>query len=130
MSGCAASDCAKNPNFRNPINAESTVQSFAKKYFALPVGQIISTSPRHPASIRGALAIVTNVGRDAMDASLCRKTSGTAADGEVVWSCSLDAEIKLVRMPKHRTDDGDKKARSPGRARNKPLKPIAQGRPE
>src|ERR1700739_3950192 len=27
-------------------------------------------------------------------------------------------------------DDGDKKARSPGRARNKPLKPFAQGVPD
>src|SRR5579872_2335732 len=26
--------------------------------------------------------------------------------------------------------DGDKKARSPGRARRKPLKPIVQGRPD
>ena len=37
------------------------------------------------ASIRGALAIVTNVGRDAVDAAVSQ-TSGTKADGEVVWS--------------------------------------------
>ena len=37
--------------FASPINADSTVQSSAKKYFTPPVGQIISTSPRHPASI-------------------------------------------------------------------------------
>jgi hypothetical protein len=30
----------------------------------------------------------------------------------------------------HRAGDGDKKARSPGRARRKPLKPFAQGRPD
>ena len=34
---------------------------------------------------RGALAIVTNVGRDAVDA-LVRETSDLKADGEVVWS--------------------------------------------
>jgi hypothetical protein len=33
-----------------------------EKYFALPVGQIISTTSRVSRSIRGALRIVTNVG--------------------------------------------------------------------
>ena len=32
-----------------------------EKFFALPVGQIISTSPRHPVSQEGRLAIVTDV---------------------------------------------------------------------
>jgi hypothetical protein len=35
-------------------------------------------------SIRGALAIVTNVGRNAVDA-LARETNALEADGEVVW---------------------------------------------
>jgi hypothetical protein len=41
--------------FRSPIKPESIVHSFLQKYFVSPVGQIISTSSRHPASIRGAL---------------------------------------------------------------------------
>ncbi len=41
---------------------EIAVQPPLQKYFAFAVGQIISTSSPRPASIRGALAIVTNVG--------------------------------------------------------------------
>ena len=45
----------------------------------------------------------------------------TAADGEVVWSRCPDAGIKLAAKA---ASDGGKKARSPGRARRKPLKPL------
>ena len=38
------------------------VQPFSKKFSTLLVGQIISTSSRHPVPRRGASAIVTNVG--------------------------------------------------------------------
>jgi len=68
------------------INVILPVQSSAQKYFALPVGQIISTSPRHPASIRGAFRDRHERWvRDAVDA-LARRTNATKADGEVVWS--------------------------------------------
>ena len=60
---------------------------------------------------------------------LYRSTSDAATDGEVVWSWRLDAGVNSVTMLAHRTEDGDKKARSPERARRKPLKPLAQGRP-
>jgi hypothetical protein len=63
-----------------------------------------------------------------MDA-LSRETSVNDADGEVVWFWRLDAGVKLVTMQAHRAGDGDNKARSPGRARRKPLKPIAQEAP-
>jgi hypothetical protein len=44
------------------------VQPPLQKYFALPVGQIISTSSRHPASIRGAFRDRHERGvRDAVD---------------------------------------------------------------
>src|SRR5713101_7592299 len=59
-----------------------------------------------------------------------------AADGEVVWSWRLDAGVKLWRHvgPTGRRqalirNDGDKTARSPGRARSKPLKPLRVGMP-
>jgi hypothetical protein len=44
------------------------VQPFSQKYFALAVGQIISTNSRHPVPQRGALRNVINAGRDAVDA--------------------------------------------------------------
>ena len=49
------------PNFSKRFNLILPVQSHLKKIFALPVGQIISTSPRHPVSQEGRLAIVTDV---------------------------------------------------------------------
>jgi hypothetical protein len=65
--------------------------------------------------------VVTNVERDAVDAKVL-STNGINADGEVVWSWRPDAGVKLRgKCPR---DDGGKRARSPGRARNKPLKPL------
>ena len=61
------------------------VESRSQKYFALPVGQIISTSLRRPVPLEGRFAIVTNAGRDAVDAD-APITNGAEADGEVVWS--------------------------------------------
>ena len=55
---------------------------------------------------------------------LYRSTSDAATDGEVVWSWRLDAGVNSVTMLAHRTEDGDKKARSPERARRTPLKPL------
>jgi hypothetical protein len=61
----------QNSNFTSQINADSTVQPFAKKYFALPVGQIIFKTSRHPALVRGALrGRHDSLARDAMDAAM------------------------------------------------------------
>jgi len=68
-------------------------------------------------SDRGALAIVTDVERDAVDAD-APTTNGVEADGETVWSRCRDAGIKLAKDDF--ADDGGKKAWSPRRARNKP----------
>src|SRR6266852_4892425 len=38
------------------------VQSHSQKYFASPVGQIISTNSRHPTPPEGRIAIVTDAG--------------------------------------------------------------------
>src|ERR1700733_12136018 len=43
------------------------------------------------------------------------------ADGEVVWSCRPDPGGKPAELS---AGDGGKQARSPGRARRKPLKPL------
>ena len=48
-----------------------------------------------------------------------RETNAGVADGEAVWSWRPDAGVKFLRN-KFLRDDGGKKARSPGRARNKP----------
>ena len=64
--------------------------------------------------------IVTIVGRDAVDAD-APITNGVEADGEVVWSRHPDAGVKFALRS---ASDGGKKARSPGRARRKPLKPL------
>src|SRR5712675_458782 len=45
------------------------VQSPLQKYFASPVGQIISTNSRHPTPPEGRIAIVTDAGLDAVDAA-------------------------------------------------------------
>jgi hypothetical protein len=47
-------------------------------------------------------------------------TNAVVADGEAVWSWRPDAGVKFLRS-KLLGDDGGKKARSPGRARNKPV---------
>ena len=52
-----------------------------------------------------------------------RKTSGANADGEVVWSRRLYAGVNSRQCFALR-GDGDNKARSPGRARRNPLKPL------
>jgi hypothetical protein len=46
-------------------------------------------------------------------------TNAVVADGEAVWSWHPDAGVKFLRN-KFLSDDGGKKARSPGRARSKP----------
>jgi hypothetical protein len=82
--------------------------------------------PRRPASLRGALRNVTDVGRDAVDA-------GGALDGRV----ASGRRSRVVLMPRrwHQVPrkqasckslggEGGKQARSPGRARRKPLKPL------
>jgi len=48
---------------------ENPVQSPLQKYFASPVGQIISTTSRHPTPQQGRIAIVTDAGWDAVDAA-------------------------------------------------------------
>jgi hypothetical protein len=41
-----------------------------------------------------------------------------------VWARHPDADVNRPMMLTHRGGDGDNKARSPGRARRKPLKPL------
>ncbi len=129
----------KSSNSRLPSFA--FVQPQREKYFAFPETRS-GVGCAHLIPARGAVAIVTNAGWDAVDAggnarrtlpARLRQTSrrtgtGSAARcwrrhlayGEVVWSWRPDAGVKLACDAAHHADDGGKKARSPGRARNKP----------
>ena len=64
--------------------ARRLVQPSGEKYSDFPKPQI-SLYPPPSCSDRGALAIVTDVEQDAVDAD-APITNGTEADGEVVWS--------------------------------------------
>ena len=72
----------KLPFARRANHAHCCLLPFAKIYcFSLDPNHFISPAV---SSHAGALAIVTNAGRDAMDAEVLL-TNGTEADGEVVW---------------------------------------------
>ena len=60
------------------------VQSRLQKYFVSRFTQITSY-PAIPSQIEGRFAIVTDVGRDAVDADGAL-TNAPDADGEIVWS--------------------------------------------
>ena len=49
--------------------------------------------------------VVTNVGRDAMDAGSVETTSDAAADGEIVWSWRSDAGAKVAGL----NESGDRR---------------------
>jgi hypothetical protein len=76
---------------------------------------------RRPAPLRGALRNVTDVGRDAVDAAA--RLTGDAGSGR---------RSRVVLTPRRwrqvggsdSSGEGGNKARSPGRARRKPLKPL------
>jgi hypothetical protein len=72
-------------NFSSRIKLILSVQSHPKKYSDFPKSQI--TLYRRPSTpLEGRIAIVTDAGLDAMDASGASDESVLLADGEVVWS--------------------------------------------
>jgi hypothetical protein len=88
------SDLRETANLLKQINLIWAVQSRLKKYFTSPVGQIISTSSRHPTPQEGRIAIVTNAGWVAVDAAAsCAR-----------WDRRADREI-CERLPSERTRD-------------------------
>jgi hypothetical protein len=72
-------------NFLNQIKLMLPVQSHLQKHFPSPPTQITSISLAVPSHSEGRIAIVTDAGRDAVDAAALL-TNGAGADGEVVWS--------------------------------------------
>jgi hypothetical protein len=61
------------------------VNPFREKYIS-SVFQKYMLLCRHPASARGALRVVTNAGRDVMDAATSVRRMMSAADGKSAWS--------------------------------------------
>jgi hypothetical protein len=132
------------------------VESLLQKYFASPVGQIISTNSRRPTPLQGRIAIVTDAGWDAVDAAaFCARqdrragsyvpvsdhqASGREMLQRTAKSCGPDAPTLASRSrmlcrpyraqaQRQSAGNGGKRARSPGRARRKPLKPLRAGTP-
>jgi hypothetical protein len=96
------------------------VQPLLQKYFHFHLTQITSRS-RAVSSHRGALAIVTNAGRDAVDV---RCAPDESAPLRTAKSCGPDAPTLASSVAVYLRGEGGNKARSPGRARRKPLKPL------
>ena len=72
-------------DFLNRIKLFLPVQSLAKKYSCFPKSQITSY-PQPSTPLEGRIAVVTDAGLDAMDASGASDEGVLLADGEVVWS--------------------------------------------
>jgi hypothetical protein len=62
------------------------VQPLFEKFFLFSFHANQLPSPRRPPPLEGRIAIVTDAGLDAMDASGASDESAQLADGEVVWS--------------------------------------------
>src|SRR5882672_647139 len=144
-------------NLLKRINVILPVQSPLQKYSASPVGQIISTNSRHPTPPEGRIMIVTDAGRDAVDAAALGAQRGCRAgwrkacersNGELTNDGCSVRRSRVVLTPRrwrqvrgglvgptgrgqslNPLGDGGKKDRSPGRARRKPLKPLRAGMP-
>jgi hypothetical protein len=130
------------------------VQPCLQKYFASPVGQIISTSSRHPTPPEGRWPSSRTRGgmrwtrqrfaRDGIAGQVERLVSDQQHADE---RCCCVRQNRVVLTPRRwrqvlrscvgptglrqniSADDGGKTARSPGRARHKPLKPLRAGMP-
>src|ERR1700743_3835759 len=109
--------------------SQKSVQPSGKKFSTLPVGQIISTSPRHPASIRGAFR--DRHERWVRDAKAAAATPDERRGPRTAKSCGPDAPtLASTRRRCLRIAPG-MVARKPGHQgeREGNRKTIAQGRP-
>jgi hypothetical protein len=99
------------------------------KKFRFAFASIRWLLPLIPPQSEGRIAIVTDVGSGMRWTRWCRQTSDVDADGEVVWSWRPLAGVKLATMLCIVPMTVTQTSRTPGRARRKPLKPLARGRP-
>jgi hypothetical protein len=108
------------------INLMLAVQSCLQKYFRSRLTQIKSISLAVSFLMRGVSRSSRNAGRDAVDVA----GALTNALTRTAKSCGPDASTPASSLwSNNSASDGDKKARSPGRARRKPLKPSRAGMP-
>ena len=103
------------------------VQLRAQEYFDSCLPQITLKSRAVPLPARGRFAIVTNVGHGMRWTQIAERNPlrGRAASLRTAKSCGPDAPTLASsrrRCLVHRADDGGEKARSPRRARSKPLR--------
>jgi len=106
----------------------SSVESPLQKYFASPVGQIISTSSRHPTPPEGRIAIVTDAGCGCGGRGSVLRATGLQGGSPRRWRQVLRSCVGPTGLRQNLSaDDGGKRARSPGRARHKLLKPLRAG---
>jgi hypothetical protein len=73
------------PNFPNRFKLIMPCPVVARKIFLFPSDPNHRLIPSHPVPKEGRFAIVTDVGRDAVDA-VALLTNSAKADGEVAWS--------------------------------------------
>ena len=113
-------------NLLNDLKLIWVVQSPAKKYSCFHLTRLKSISMGSRPTQEGRLAIVTNAGRDAVDAAVSGTQvltndaiSGEAGLPRTAKTCGPSTPT-LVSSSQAIADDGGKKARSPGRARYKP----------
>jgi hypothetical protein len=98
------------------INSMLPVQSCPQRYFYFSFDPNHFYIRRRSVPMQGRIAIVTDAGRNAVDA-------GCAFD-EMRLACGRRSRVVLTPRRRRQvgernfTDDGDKKARSPGRARS------------
>src|ERR1035441_9272523 len=109
------------------INLMLPVQSPLQKYFRSLLTQITCISLALPAHTKGRFAIVTDVGLGMRWTRVVLLTRALL--------CGRRSRVVLTprrwrqASRKYSRGDGGKKARSPGRARRKPLKPSRAGMP-
>jgi hypothetical protein len=106
--------------------SKQPVQPPSQKHSGSLQTQITSTSLAIPAHSEGRFAIVTDVGCGMRWTRLRQETNDVVRGrrSRVVLTPRRWRQVGERNF----IDDGGKKARSPGRARNKPLKPFAQGK--
>jgi hypothetical protein len=120
---CFASLAMTNYRFRvRPIGptgkSTKSCPALRTKIFRLTRRANQNYNSRHPVPHEGRWPSSRTLGWDAVDADVLT-TNGTEAYGEVVWSRRPDAGVKSFEKQTLLRGDGDKKARSPRRARYK-----------
>src|SRR6266404_1498933 len=113
-----------NPTGKSLLIFRNHVKPVLQKYFALPLTQITSKS-KTSCPTEGRLAIVTNAGRDAVDAGSARDERGLLRTAK---SCGSDAPIVGVKPVRRRAGDGVKKRGHRGE-HEVSRKTIARGMP-